>query len=215
MADSPCEGHRCGNDSTALPVGGLATKMIRLAPNVAAPRFPPLEKEELMKTIKVAVNKSEERPDGVEIEVVEPEGTLEQQTLGYLLNGFVRDAASRGTFKLDLPEQYTIAYQREGSFLLSTSPSGPNVRGSSATYYSPGKPLAVLAIHKLANRLDVVYGEISQGDDASKQPAAPAPARTAPPENAKTYEPSKAAAKTEDDKQDAKQDKNQTADSKK
>jgi hypothetical protein len=164
-----------------------------------------LEKEELMKTIKVAVNKSEKQPDGVEIEVVEPESPLEQQTLGYLLNGFVRDASARGTFKLDLPESYTIAYQREGSFLLSTNPSGPNVRGSSATYYSPGKPLAVLAIHKLANRLDVVYGEISRGDDASRQPPAPAPARTAPAENAKTYEPSKPAEKADDAKQDDKQ----------
>jgi hypothetical protein len=163
-------------------------------------------KEELMKTIKVAVNKSPERPDGVEIEVVEPEGQLEQQTLGYLLNGFVRDAAARGSFKLELPELFTIRYQREGSFLLETSPSGPNVKGSTATYYSPGKPLAVMAIHKLANRMDVVYGEIKQPDDKPREAAAPARPPTPPAENARTYDPAKRADKDTDAKTDDKPD---------
>ena len=125
-----------------------------------------------MKTIKIRVNKSEEQPDGIEIEVVEPENSLEERVLGFLLTGFVRDTRSRGILKLDLPEQFAVSYEREGSFILSQGPSSPNLAGQVHTYYSPSKPLAVLAIHAVGGRLDVVYGELGKRQAGAAAPAA-------------------------------------------
>ena len=115
-----------------------------------------------MKTIKICVNKTEEQPEGIEIEVVEPENDLEKGVLGFLLTGFVRDSSSRGILKLELPAQFNVSYEREGSFLLNEGPSVPNLSGNVHTYYQPSKPLAVLAVHCVGGRLDVVYGEIAK-----------------------------------------------------
>jgi hypothetical protein len=120
-----------------------------------------------MKAIKVSVNKSEDNREGLEIQVVDPENELEQKTLAHLLLSYVRDAVARGTFKVDLPDDFTIQYQREGSFIMLSGPTSPDITGPSPTYYSPGKPIAVLAIQNAGDRFDVVYGEIS----ADKAPA--------------------------------------------
>lgn len=126
-----------------------------------------------MKTIKVAVNKSEQSPDGVEIQVVEPENELEQKTLAHLLTSYVRDAKAREAFKVDLPDGFTVHYQREGSFVVLSGPTSPNISGPTPTYYNPGKPLAVLAIQTAGNNFDVVYGEIgAPAPEAAEQPAA-------------------------------------------
>lgn len=124
-----------------------------------------------MKTTKVAVNKSADRPDGIEIEVVEPENNLEQRVLSYLLTGYVHNARKGGSLKVDLPEQFTIEYQREGSFVLFAGPQGPKTEGGQTTYYQPQTPKAVLAIHAVGNRFDVVYGEVGK----KPQQAAPTP----------------------------------------
>ena len=121
-----------------------------------------------MKTTKIAVNKSEQQPEGVEIEVVEPENPLEERVLAYLLTGFVRDTKVRGVLKLDLPEQFRVGYEREGSFVLASGPATPDLGGDVHTYYTPSKPLAVMAIHTIGDRLDVVYGQITpQKPDAT------------------------------------------------
>lgn len=114
-----------------------------------------------MKTTKIAVNKSEQQPEGIEIEVVEPENPLEERVLAYLLTGFVRDTKTRGVLKLDLPEQFRVSYEREGSFVLASGPTTPDLGGDVHKYYTPSKPLAVMAIHTIGDRLDVVYGQIT------------------------------------------------------
>ena len=129
-----------------------------------------------MKTIKISVNKSEQQPEGVEIEVVEPEGDLEARVLSYLLGGFVRDTKSRGVLKLELPDQFNVSYEREGSFVLSSGPATPNLSGEVHTYYRPPQPLAVLAIHAVGGRLDVVYGQIGERRPDAAPPDAPATA---------------------------------------
>ena len=113
-----------------------------------------------MKTIKISVNKSEQQPEGIEIEVVEPENDLEKQVMSFLLSGFVRDTKNRGVLKLELPDQFNVSHEREGSFVLSSGPASPNLSGDVHTYYKPPQPLAVLAIHTVGGRLDVVYGQI-------------------------------------------------------
>lgn len=133
-----------------------------------------------MKTIKVAVNKTPEHPEGVEIQVADPENDLEKGVLAYLLAGFVRDAKARGMFKADLPERFNIRYEREGSFVLATEPSGPSLSGNVHTYYTPARPLAVLAVHVAGNRLDVVYGEVGRKSATSEAPQADAAADPQP-----------------------------------
>lgn len=132
-----------------------------------------------MDTTKVAVNKSAERPEGIEIEVVSPENNLEQRVLSYLLTGFVQNARKQGSMQIDLPDNFTIEYQREGSFVLSSGPSSPGLNGGQATYYTPPQPKAVLAIHAVGNRFDVVYGAVGgEKKDAPKaQEAATADAK--------------------------------------
>ena len=124
-----------------------------------------------MKPTKVAVNKSAERPDGIEIEVIEPENNLEQRVLSYLLTGFVNNAKNQGNLRIDLPGSFTIEYQREGSFVLYGGPQTPSVSGSQATYYQPQQPKAVLAIHAVGNRFDVVYGAVGTGQKPAEEPA--------------------------------------------
>ena len=130
-----------------------------------------------MKTIKINVNKTEEQPEGIEIEVVEPDNDLEKRVLGFLLTGFVRDTKSRGVLKLDLPDNFAVSYEREGSFIVADGPRTPNLGGKVHTYYTPSKPLAVMAIHSVGGRLDVVYGELGKRKPgAPAAPAAPAAA---------------------------------------
>lgn len=128
-----------------------------------------------MKAIKVSVNKSDKTPEGLEIQVVEPENDLEEKTLSHLLLSYVRDAVARGTFKVDLPDTFTIHYQREGSFIMISGPTTPDVSSATPTYYSPGKPVAVLAIQNSGDRFDVVYGEIGKTDAAKAPEAAKEP----------------------------------------
>ena len=123
-----------------------------------------------MKTIKITVNKSQQQPEGIEIEVVEPENKLEERVLTYLLAGFVRDTKTRGVLKLDIPDQFTVSYERQGSFVLASGPGTPSLSGDVHTYYTPSKPLAVLAIHTVGGRMDVVYGQIGE-----RRPDADAP----------------------------------------
>lgn len=166
-----------------------------------------------MKTTKIAVNKSEQQPEGIEIEVVEPENPLEERVLAYLLTGFVRDTKTRGVLKLDLPDQFRVGYEREGSFVLASGPSSPDLGGDVHTYYTPSKPLAVMAIHTVGDRLDVVYGQITPqqpGADASKDAdtAAAEPKAEAKPEAAVAAPD--ATAKSDADKDTGKQSSDKT-----
>lgn len=123
-----------------------------------------------METKKITVNKSPERPNGVEIEVVVPKDDLEIQVLSYLLEGFLRDAHTGGKLKVELPERYALSYQNEGSFLVSAAPgTGSNANGS--PYYSPARPLAIIAIQRFGRRFDLAYAEIKQAAFNTQKPA--------------------------------------------
>jgi len=111
-----------------------------------------------MQTKKIKVNRTEQSPEGVEIEVVEPEGDLEVQTLAYLLEGHVRNAKAAGILKMDLPEAFVLKYQSEGSFLMMAAAGA----GGGSPYYAPPRPVAVLAIQKAGNRFDLAYAELKQ-----------------------------------------------------
>ena len=132
----------------------------------------------------ITVNKSEKNKDGVKIDVVVPASDVEIELLSFLMAGYIRDAATNGKCKVDLPDQYRITYQAEGSFLLTTEPGVTAVKSGGNPYYTPPKPVAVVAIQRFGKRYDLAYAAINQ--EAFKTQKAPAPAAAAPAKPAVT-----------------------------
>lgn len=75
-----------------------------------------------MKTQTVTINKTADRPEGVEVELVTPESDLEQRVLAHLLAGFMRDAPAQGRVDDALPEDVRYEYTRNGSFVAMGTP---------------------------------------------------------------------------------------------
>ncbi len=120
----------------------------------------------------ITVNKTAKNNDGIKIDVVVPQADTEVELLSYLLAGFIRDAHGAGRFKVDLPDQYQVTYQAEGSFLVTTESGVTTTKGSSP-FYSPPKPVAVVAIQRFGKRFDLAYAAINQDAfKAQKEPAA-------------------------------------------
>ncbi len=111
-----------------------------------------------MQSKKIAVNKNEKQPEGVTIEVIEPENQLETDTLTWLLASYLREQKTAKRLKFELPDSFQLRYQAEGSFLLSTAPG----RDTTSPYYAPPRPLAVLALQRVGRRFDVAYAVIDQ-----------------------------------------------------
>lgn len=122
----------------------------------------------------ITVNKSDKNKEGVKIDVVVPSSDVEIELLSFLMAGYIRDAATNGKFKVDLPDQYRITYQAEGSFLLTTEPGVTATKSGGSPYYTPPKPVAVVAIQRYGKRYDLAYAAINQ--EAFKTQKAPAPA---------------------------------------
>ncbi len=125
-----------------------------------------------MKTEKITINKTTERPDGIEIDVVHPENRLEEGVLCHLLAGYMRDAKKAGRVKYDLPDRLDIDYKGQGTFVVSADPTGAQASGM---YVMP-RPVAIAGIAKLGARYDVIHAEIN----SQQQKAAAAPTEAAP-----------------------------------
>ena len=119
-----------------------------------------------MKTQTLTINKTPERPDGMEVEVLAAETELEQQLLCYLLTLYVRDARSQGTLDLEVPDRFTVRYNAEGSLTLLGEPN----TGDSA-YYTPAEPRAVFLIRPLGKRFEIGYAPL----DAAARARRPTP----------------------------------------
>ena len=120
----------------------------------------------------ITVNKSDKNTDGVKIDVVVPSADVEIELVSFLLAGFIRDAASTGKFKVELPDQYRITYQYEGSFLITTEPGvAAAAKGNASPYYTPPKPIAVVAIQRHGKRYDLAYAAINQEAFKTQKPA--------------------------------------------
>jgi len=125
-----------------------------------------------MKHQKITINKTEERPEGIEISIVDPETDLEKRLLGFLLESHLMDAKHRKNLALELPEKFRVEYVREGQFVLLTAPgTGAN------SYYNPGEPRAVLVIRTVGNSFEVAHAQIN----APAKPAAGASAKPVSP----------------------------------
>ena len=126
-----------------------------------------------MKTEKISVNKTPDQPDGVEIEIVEPETDLEARVLSYLLPSILRDTKKNGRIEYDLPDGLSVQHQREGTFVVSASSSKDNA------YYALPRPVAIVGLRLAGSQFDIVHAEIKsehlqvQQPPPSQEPSAP------------------------------------------
>ena len=124
-----------------------------------------------MKTDKISINKTVEQPDGVEIEIIQPENKMEEGVLSFLLTGFLRDLKRDGRVSYELPERFRIEHRGNGTFVAFGQSDG--------TYYEPPKPLAILGLRHANGRFDLIHAAPAlrqQPAVAQPQPAADAPA---------------------------------------
>ena len=125
-----------------------------------------------MKTDKIRVNRTNENPEGIEVDIVQPESPLETKVMEYLLTAFIQHARSSKGLPYDLPADLRVEHQTAGSF------AAIGAAKTDSPYYQPPRPLAVMALRQVANGFDVIHAEI-------KTPEAP-PAQSAPAEKTET-----------------------------
>lgn len=110
-----------------------------------------------MKTDTIHVNKTPDNPQGIEVEIVQPETPLETGVMEYLLTAFVHQARSNKALPYELPESFQIQHQTAGSFAAIGAK-----QDTANPYYQPPRPLAVLAVRKAGVGYDVIHAEIKQ-----------------------------------------------------
>lgn len=160
-----------------------------------------------MKTEKVTINKTADRPEWVEVELVHPESELEQGVLAHLLAGFMRDAMASGRVNYELPDDLHFEYSRNGSFVAMGRPADAPADGM----YVPRQPVAIAGIARFGKRFDVIHAALtgqaqprsapSAGKD-DPEPAAPDAAITDEAEVASANPPDDQAQGSEDQSRD-------------
>lgn len=149
-----------------------------------------------MKTAKIRVNKTAEKPEGVEIEIVQPDNAFEGKVLGFLLTHAVREAKHDNRIPYKLPASFTIDHRGEGTFVIQGTPTPPPsatpVRGGG--YYQPPRPLAIVGLRVLGQNFELIHAElnpealkkVAEAAQPKAQPraegSAPAPASPAAPD---------------------------------
>lgn len=133
-----------------------------------------------MKTETITVNKTEQNPNGVQIELVQPESKLEEGVLNYLLASFLRDAKKRERVPYALPDNFTVSHQGRGSFLVSAFAVAQP--GETPGYYQPPRPIAVIGVAMFGNRFDVIHAEINPEQMRQRMAAAQQQQQQAAPE---------------------------------
>ena len=124
-----------------------------------------------MKVEKITVNKTSDQPDGIGIQIIQPQSDIQERVLSFLLASAVREAKREGRITYDIPDQITIDHKGQGTFVISAmSPDGG--------YYQPPQPVAIVGIRVAGNAFDLVHAEV--------QPLSSEPASPPPPTNATT-----------------------------
>lgn len=122
-----------------------------------------------MKTAKIKVNKTAEQPDGVEIEVVQPEGEIEERLLIFTLRQLLQTAKEKDRLNFDLPEGFQVLHQREGSFVVAGF--GGQQQGEQPGYYQPPAPVAVVGLRTVGNQFDMIHAAVDPEQLKAQQQA--------------------------------------------
>lgn len=132
-----------------------------------------------MKTRKIFVNRTPQQPQGVPLEVVEPQGDLDARVLSFLLSATLREIKRSGKLEYDLPDFFTVEYTKDGSFVVS-KPAGLNSKG----IYEKARPIAVLGIRMHERGIDIVHAALKVAPPATIHPdPLTAPAAPGTPQN--------------------------------
>ncbi len=134
-----------------------------------------------MKTETITVNKTEDNPKGIDLEIVKPTTSLEQRLLSHILVPYIKQAKERGAIPYDLPDSFTVEYLREGTFLAQAGGA------SSAGFYEPPKPIAIFGLRTAGRGFDLIHAEAARraGEQKAEGDAGKAEAKA---DDAKTEE---------------------------
>lgn len=129
-----------------------------------------------MKTDRITVNKTAERPEGIEIEIVQPETPLEERLISFMMMPMVRELKRDNRIPYDLPARLKIEHIGNGTFLATGQREGP--------YYENPNPIAILGLRIVPNGFDLIHAEPRQrpGEPAAAAPSTqPAAVDLTPP----------------------------------
>ena len=127
-----------------------------------------------METEAITVNVNAQQPDGVEIEIVQPENETEERLLCYLLTSHVDQMKQRNQMPYDLPDQFYIDHQSEGTFVAMAHRPTEETGG----FYSQPRPIAIIGIRVDGPRFDIIHAPVPEQQPATmptpSEPSAPA-----------------------------------------
>lgn len=106
-----------------------------------------------MKIQKISVNRTSDKPKGVEIEIVQPETDIQGRLLAFLLPSMLREAKKNGRLSFELPDQFTVNHQGEGTFVVKAA-------GKAGGIYEQPKPIGMVGIRVSGKRFDLVHAGI-------------------------------------------------------
>jgi hypothetical protein len=106
-----------------------------------------------MKLDRIRINKSPQQPEGVEIELVKPENSTEENLLAFLLTSYIRDLKHDNRLPYDLPEKFGVRYQSEGTFILSGY-------YDQSQYYEPPAPILIVGLQSRQGRFSLIHAPI-------------------------------------------------------
>lgn len=125
-----------------------------------------------MKTTKVTVNRTPDRPQGVELDVIEPEGDLETELVCFMFAALLRDEIRLGRVKLTLPDDFRVEHRGQGAFMVTSLPRS----STTAPYYVPAQALALVLMRRRGQQFELVYSDgkpqNAAGGAVAAQPAA-------------------------------------------
>jgi len=118
-----------------------------------------------MKTEKITINRTQENPQGVEIDLVQPENALEERMMCFVLEMFLRDLKRDNRVTYELPPGARVRHGQRGTFVLvGHTGNGP--------YYEPPRPLVILGLRDAGGRFDLIHAPVPAMPPAQSQPAA-------------------------------------------
>jgi hypothetical protein len=116
-----------------------------------------------MKTAKIHVNKTPEKPEGVEIDIVQPETAFEGRVMSYLLTHAVLQAKHDNRIPYKLPAAFHVEHRGEGTFVVLGTPApAPNAAPvPGGGYYQPPRPLAIVGLRMVGQAFEVIHAELN------------------------------------------------------
>ena len=113
-----------------------------------------------MKTATIHVNKTSEKPEGVPVEIVQPEGELDERLLTFTLRQMLETGRREEKLSFELPSSYQVQHQQDGSFVVAGFGGAEGGGDQQDAYYQPPRPLAVIGLRAIGKQFDMIHAAI-------------------------------------------------------